>query len=492
MSEQDTPPPPHPTPEVPPQAAPPHSDGTDRPPARGGYRAPAPRPGERGQPRERERFPRGERPKATGPVQNLAVRDFEALKPNRRELDANIEAELQAALSGFDISATVAKAESQPRQQAVIPGVQPRKKGTIVGMHGKDVFVDVPGGRGQGVLPIMQFDGKPAPRVGDVIEFDIEGYDAADGLLRLTMEGAAQIVTDWSSVARGMVVEARVTGLNKNKTGLLVEVNGIKGFMPVSQISLYRVENLDEFVNQRLKCEIIEVDPMERKLAVSRRILLERERERQAVEFWQKIEVGQSFEGVIRSIKPFGAFVDLGAADGLIPVSEMSWSRVNDPSEIVSVGQKVEVNVLRLDRDTRKVTLSLKNLVRSPWDIFAETMKVGMRTSGKVTRIADFGAFVEVAPGVEGLVHISELSTQRVKRVRDIVKEGDPVEVEILALDPAARRMSLSLKAIQSAAEAADLEKSVTEEAAERKAALERLAARVGGQNLRGGIGSSK
>lgn len=486
MSEP-TPVPPNPTTEPAPVASAPQAP---QPPQQGGFRGP-PRAGQRGEPRGRERFPKGERPKAVGSKPpELAHRDFAALRPNRRDLDQGIEDEMAAALAGFDVTGTVAKEEARPGQQP-LPGQSAKKKGTVVGIHGKDVFVDVPGGRGQGVIQLMQFEDKP-PQVGDVIEFAIEGYDGANGLLKLTMSGSAQVVTDWSSVSRGMVVEAKITGVNKNKTGLLVEVNGIKAFMPASLVDMYRTENIEALVGQKMKVEVVEVDPAERNLIVSRRALLERERMQLAEEFWAKIEEGQVKRGTVKTVKPFGAFVDLGGADGLIPVSELSWSRVGDPSEIVQVGQQVEVVVHRVDRDARKIGLSLRQLVRSPWNDFADEHKAGARITGKVTRLMDFGAFVEVAPGIEGLVHVSELSTQRVRRVRDVLQEGQMVEVQVQSVDPGARRMSLSLKAMKAEAEAAEVAKTAEEEAADRKEADERMAARKANPNLRGGIGGGK
>ncbi|HET6575192.1 MAG TPA: S1 RNA-binding domain-containing protein [Fimbriiglobus sp.] len=446
-----------------------------------------------GPPREgpRRQFPRGERPKSDGSKpQDLTPRDFAGARPSTRDLDREIEAEMAAALQGFDVSGTVARAETTSRGVQP-PGPAARKRGRIIGIHGKDVFVDVPGGRSQGVLPIQQFEGK-SPVVGDEVEFDIEGYDAANGLLRLTREGSAQVVTDWSSVSRGMIVEAKVTGVNKNRTGLLVEVNGIKGFMPISQIDMYRVEKPEDYLNQKIKCMIAELDPSERNLVLSRRALLEQEREKIREEFWAAVEVGQVKTGIVRSVKPFGAFVDLGGADGLIPISELSWSRVGDPSEVVQVGQKVEVKVSRVDYEARKIALSLRQLVRSPWDDFAEQHRAGARLVGKVTRIADFGAFVEVAPGIEGLVHISELSTQRVRRVRDVLSEGQEVTVQVQSIDPEARRMSLSLKAMKAEAEAADAAADEAEREEDRKSAEERMAQRAANPNLRGGIGTGR
>lgn len=472
---------------TPPQPTPPSGDS--RPPLAGDR---GPRPGPRREDGGRRAFPRGDRPRndASRPP-DLAPRDFEAAKPNTRALDQSIEDELNAALAGFDVSGTVAKAEAPPRGANAPRSPGGKKRGTVVGIHGKDVFVEVPGGRSQGVLPLLQFEGKP-PAVGDTVEFDIEGYDAANGLLRLTMTGAAQVVHDYSAVNVGMVVEAKVTGVNKNKTGVSIEVNGIKGFMPASQLELHRVENLDDYVNQRLKVEVTEVNPAERNLIVSRRNILERDREQLREQFWTKVEEGQVMTGIVRSVKPFGAFVDLGGADGLIPVSEMSWSRVENPESLLSVGQKVEVKIHRLDRETRKIALSLKALIRSPWDDFAEHHKPGAKLVGKVTRIADFGAFVEVAPGIEGLLHVSELSTQRVRRVRDVVSEGQEVTVQVQSIDPEARRMSLSLKALKAEAEAADAAADEAEREAGEKEAAERMATRPVNPNLRGGIGSGR
>ena len=289
-----------------------------------------------------------------------------------------------------------------------------------------------------------------------------------------------------------MIVEARVTGTNKNKTGLQVEVNGIQGFLPASQIDMYRVENIDQFLNQRIKCQIVELEPSERNLVLSRRAILERERQVKAEQFWATIEEGQVKEGIVRSLKPFGVFVDLGGADGLIPIGEMSWSRVNDPSELVSIGDKVEVMVARVDHEKRKIGLSLRATIRSPWDDFAEQHRLGARLTGTVTRLMDFGAFVEVAPGIEGLVHVSELSTQRVRRVADVVQEGQQIEVQILSIDTDARRMSLSLKSLKAEAEAADDAAAEAEENEDRQTAEERMANRSLNPNLRGGIGSGK
>lgn len=437
--------------------------------------------------------PRGDRPRNDGSIpMPLDRKDFAAAKPNKRALDADIEAELAAAMGAVDLSGALAEQEAQQKptpQAQAISNPQGRKKGRVVSIRGNDVFIDVPGGRSQGMLPLQQFEGK-LPKIGEEVEFSVERYDGANGLLLLTMTGAAQTVSDWSSVALHMVVECKVTGVNKNRTGLMVEVSGIKAFMPISQIDLGRVEQPEQFVGQTLKAEVVELDRTERNLIVSRKALQEREREALKEKFWAEIEVGQTRTGMVRNLQPFGAFVDLGAADGLIPIGELSWKRIAHPSEILSIGQKVEVVVKKLDFQASRISLSLKQLLDNPWDAFAQRHRPGSRVKGTVSRIAEFGAFVELAEGVEGLIHISELSTDRVKRVRDIVTEGQEVEAQVLNIDPDNRRMALSLKTIMAGAEA---EQDVADEAerqAELAAATERMANRPINPNLRGGIGS--
>jgi small subunit ribosomal protein S1 len=358
-----------------------------------------------------------------------------------KELDAEIEGELQAALAG--ISDQDLKGGAGPGgAPAAAPGESGPKKGRVISVHGPDVFVEVPGGRSQGVLSMMQFpDGPPAP--GTEVDIQIEGYDQANGLLILTRRGAA-VLADWSSVAAGQTVEGRVTAVNKG--GLEVDVNGIRGFMPISQIDLYRVENADQFINQRLLCLVTEVNPAEHNLIVSRRALLEKESEENREKLWAELAEGQVREGVVRSVRDFGAFVDLGGADGLLHVSEMSWTRVQDPASVVQPGQSIKVVVLRVDREKRKISLGLKQLLASPWDTVDEKYPGGKIVPGKVTRLAEFGAFVEIEPGIEGLIHISELAPGRVRRVADVVQLGQDVQVMILRVDQEQKRVSLSLK----------------------------------------------
>lgn len=445
-------------------APPPGADATEPAP---------PAAGPRQSPRDQRRpKPAREKPRNQGGTPMLLDSMDLPSGPRLSDLDKDIEAEMAAAMAEFSEEDVLA-VEETPKAPPGKPQTGNRKQGKVIAIHGADIFIEIPGGRSQGVIPITQFLEDP-PKIGDTIEVDYQGYDSANGLMKFSRVGAAQAVTDWSSVSLGMTVEARVTATNKG--GLSVEVNGIRAFMPFREIDLYRVEQPEALVNQKLICEVIELRPEERNLVVSRRALMERERERQKEAFWANVEAGQVCKGVVRSIKPFGVFVDLGGADGMIPVSELMWGRVDKPEDVVKLNQQVEVKITRVDKEARKISLSLKQLATSPWDTLGERLHVGSRIQGKVTRTAEFGAFVEVEPGIEGLIHISELGSNRVRRVRDVLQEGKEVEVQVVSIDREQKRIGLSLKAIAEAAKQAEnaiamAEQKAREEAEEATAA---------------------
>ncbi|HMB05325.1 MAG TPA: S1 RNA-binding domain-containing protein [Isosphaeraceae bacterium] len=369
--------------------------------------------------------------------------------PLKRQWDADLDAELEAAMAGFDPksfdvatprtrAADRAHVPKPNRGREAIPGPQP---GKVIAVRAKSVFVDL-GAKSEGVVPVEQFQGHP-PNPGDLIEVVVDRFDADEGLLILSLKGAA-VEANWENVHRGMIVEARV--LKTNKGGLEVDVDGIRGFMPIGQIDINRVEDASAYVNQRLRAIVTEANSRERNLVVSRRELLERERAERREATWAALQEGQVRQGVVRSIKDFGAFVDLGGVDGLLHVAEMSWSRLANPAELLKVGQEVQVKVLKIDRQTSRVSLGLKQLTPSPWDRVEATYARGMTVRGKVTRVLEFGAFVELEPGIEGLIHISELAPNRVRRVADLVKPGQEVEVRILKIEPEAKRIALSLR----------------------------------------------
>ncbi|WP_169974921.1 30S ribosomal protein S1 [Tautonia rosea] len=372
----------------------------------------------------------------------------------KRHWDEELEAELEKALEGFDPDTVPGSMNRRARSEAAPPKASPSgrrgtetakapKVGRVVRVRENEIIVDL-GTKSEGFIPVSQFGAKkPLPNVGDSIEVMVDRYDPAAGLTRLNLKGAA-VDADWESVQRGMVVEARVTkGI---KGGLEVDVDGMRGFLPVSQIELGFVADPEAYLNQRFQVVVTEANPREKNLVVSRRELLEQQRAEMREKTWAELQEGQIRKGVVRSIKDFGAFVDLGGVDGLIHVSDLSWSRGTKVEDVVKIGDEVEVKVLKIEKEKDRVGLGLKQLAPSPWDTVEHRYGRGQMIRGKVVKAMDFGAFVEIEPGVEGLIHISELAPGRVRRVKDIVQEGQEVEARILDIDAEAKRMSLSLK----------------------------------------------
>lgn len=371
-------------------------------------------------------------------------------KPFKKQWDDDIEAELEEAMSGFD-AATFDVARPRPRRAESDPAAPKTGRGQedrqgpqqakVIAVRGHDVFLDL-GAKSEGVVPLQQFEDKP-PQPGDVIEVHFDHFDRAEGLLIMTLKGAAVQAT-WENIRDGLIVEARVT--KEIKGGLEVEVNGIRGFLPISQIEIGRVEDAKVYVNQKFKVIVTDANQREKNLVVSRRDLLEKERAEQKEKTWAELEEGQVRKGVVRSVKDFGAFVDLGGVDGLVHVSDLSWGRDVKPQDLVKLNDVVEVKVLRIDREKHKVGLGIKQLAKSPWDDIEDRFDIGETVPGKVTRIMDFGAFVEIEPGIEGLVHVSELSDKKVWRVRDFVEVDRAVQVRILGIDTEAKRIVLTMK----------------------------------------------
>jgi small subunit ribosomal protein S1 len=254
-------------------------------------------------------------------------------------------------------------------------------------------------------------------------------------------------VEDWSQLEAGMVVEARVTAANKG--GLECEVAGLRGFMPASLVSTWRIENFEEMVGQTLESLVTEIVPAARRLVLSRRAVIEKQAAEAKSKMLETLEPGQEFDGLVRNVREFGAFVDIGnGVEGLVHVSELSWDRVANAADMLQVGQKIRVIVKKVDPQTGKIGLSARDLIESPWKRAGEKYHTGATVKGTVSRIAQFGAFVKLEPGVEGLVHISELATRRIRSVSDVVKEGELVECRVLAIDPHEQKLSLSIKAL--------------------------------------------
>jgi ribosomal protein S1 len=376
----------------------------------------------------------------------------------KRQWDAGLQAELDAALSGFDaasfeVGSPRSGKSAGPRDRDSDRGQEGRpgaRTGKVIGVRAKCIFVDL-GGKSEGILSVTDFEDGKLPEPGSSIEVVVERFDPDEGVQILRLKGAA-IDADWTNLKKGVTVEARATKAVKG--GLEVDVDGIRGFLPISQIDLSRVDDAASYINQKFKAIVTEANQREKNLVVSRREVLEQERAEQREKTWATLEEGQIRDGVVRSIKDFGAFVDLGGVDGLLPIGEMSWSRVSKVDEMVKTGDQVKVKVLKIDRTARKLTLGLKQLTPSPWEVAADKYPRGMMVKGKVSKIMDFGAFVELEPGIEGLIHISELSPTRVRRVVDIVKPAQEVEVRILKVEPEVKRIALSLLPAKGAAPA--------------------------------------
>jgi len=359
--------------------------------------------------------------------------------PNRRERPEDLEAEIAAALGDLSLDA-IASAPAKSAGERLEN--ESRHRAQVAELHGDDVFFTL-GGKEQGIASLRSFT--EPPQVGDMVDVVVTGYNPEDNLYDLAIPGAAIVAGKWSDVAEGSLVEARVTGANTG--GLECEVSGTRAFIPASQVALYRIENFGDFVGQKLVCVVTESNERRGNLVLSRRAVLEREKEESKKALLAELEPGQMREGVVRKIQDFGAFVDLGGIDGLIHISQMSWERIKHPSEVLAEGQKVRVRIEKIDHETGKIGLSLKNPEEHPWTGIEQKFPVGATVRGPVSRIAQFGAFVKLAPGVEGLIHISELAHHKVYRVENVVKEGEEVECKVLSVDAEAQRIGLSLKA---------------------------------------------
>ncbi len=359
--------------------------------------------------------------------------------------DEDLEREVDEALGDGSIEELEGIAEASLSGQAVPSGV---RQGRIQEVSGDMVLVDL-GGKSPGMLPISEFGKAPnaVPTKGSIVKVVVERYDEREGLFVLSKK-KAEVESAWAALQPGAEVEGVVTGMNKG--GLEVEVLGIRAFMPASQVDIGHIPDISVFLQQTVRAEVIQVDRGENNVVISRRKLLEREKTVAKEQLITEIEEGQTRKGTVRNITEYGAFVDLGGMDGLLHISDMSWGRVKDANEVVSVGQTLEVKVLKVDRDKERISLGLKQIMANPWEGVESRYEVGQRVTGRVTRLADFGAFVEVEPGLEGLVPISEMSwVKRIRHPSEIVGEGQMIETEVLQIDGKKHRMSLGIRQIQ-------------------------------------------
>lgn len=355
--------------------------------------------------------------------------------------DEELEQEIAAAM-GADVENLMAgQVEPSGEEEVAVDG---RYKATVVKIFRESVLFDLPGPH-NGAIPLRYFSEHPEP--GTEFEVIVVGFSAEEQMYDCMVPGGSVEVLDWSDVQEGVVVEATITGHNKG--GLECEVNKIRGFIPASQISLYRVDDFEEFLGQKMQCVVTEAKPEKRNLVLSHRAVLEREREEAREKLLAELAVGQTREGTVTRIQKFGAFVDIGGIDGLIHISQLSWDNIRHPSEVVAEGQQVKVRIEKLDLETGKIGLSYRDLSHHPWEGIEAKYPVNEIVTGTVSKLMDFGAFVKLEPGVEGLVHISELSHKRVNKVHHVVEEGQRVEVKVMSVDAEAQRIGLSMKATQ-------------------------------------------
>jgi predicted RNA-binding protein with RPS1 domain len=381
--------------------------------------------------------------------------------PNlRHPLSDDLQAELESALATADVDSILGGSAGMPDRVELEEGQKVR--GKILKIDDESVYVSL-GGPNEGAVSKLQFTEETLPEVGSMVEVTIRGFNNADGLYNLVVPGQALDVSDWEDLEEGTVVEAHVAAANTG--GLEATVGNIRGFIPISQIAQYRIEDATEFVGQRLMCLVTECNARRKNLVLSHRAILEREREEQRQQQLEKIEPGDVMEGTVRSVKDFGAFVDLGGLDGLIHITKLSWDHVKSAGDVLTVGQKVKVKIDKIDKQTGKIGLSYRDLMENPWDAVEATMSVGSICTGTVTRMANFGAFVRLAAGIEGLVHISEVAGHRVSNVNSVLKEGEEVTVKVLSVERESQRISLSIKQAQS--KAADSAAKVEEEVEE-------------------------
>ncbi len=371
--------------------------------------------------------------------------------PRNEALDDSLDAELTAVMQSGEVNSGIAAVAPVPHagldseEVGLVPGT--KISGVIQSLNGDDVFIDLKQ-RIPGVVSFRQFSPKRPPVIGEPIDVIVAKFDDAAGLITCNLPRSTNKVSgDWDALQVGMDVECMVTKTNKG--GLDVTVSSIRGFLPASQADMGFVANLESLIGQKLRVRITEVNPARRRLVVSRRALITEERESIREELMKTMQVGQTLTGRVKTLKEFGAFIDLGGMDGFLHVGQISWVRIKHPNEILAEGQSVEVKVLTIDPETGKISLGMRQLSGNPWMNAENKYAKGMNASGRVTRVEPFGAFIELEPGIEGLIHISELDHKRVKRVEDILNVGQTVEVQILEVEPSRKRVSLSMKALK-------------------------------------------
>ena len=363
-------------------------------------------------------------------------------------------------LSEFDWEAfekgTVEGGESQQEQEAsydkTLGNVTENDvvEGTVISINKREVVVSI-GFKSDGIVPVSEFRYNPELQVGDKVEVYIENQEDKKGQLVLSHK-KARLSKAWDRINQALQDKETIKGFIKCRTkgGMIVDVFGIEAFLPGSQIDVKPIRDYDIFVGKTMEFQVVKINQEYKNVVVSHKALIEAELEAQKQEIISKLQKGQVLEGTVKNITSYGVFIDLGGVDGLIHITDLSWGRVNDPHEVVQLDQKLNVVILDFDEEKKRIALGLKQLTPHPWDALAPELKVGDKVQGKVVVMADYGAFVEIAPGVEGLIHVSEMSwSQHLRSAQDFLKVGDEVEAVILTIDRQERKMSLGIKQLK-------------------------------------------
>jgi len=323
-------------------------------------------------------------------------------------------------------------------------------EGTVVGISPKDVLINI-GYKSDGMIPFTEFRHMPDLKIGDKVEVYVEKQEDKNGQLILSHK-KARAVKSWDRVNAALESDEVITGYVKCRTkgGLIVDVFGIEAFLPGSQIDVKPIRDYDQFVDKNMEFKVVKINNEFKNVVVSHKVLIEEELELQKAEIMKKLEKGQVLEGTVKNITSYGVFMDLGGVDGLLHITDISWGRINHPEELLTLDQKINVVILDFDQEKKRIALGLKQLTPHPWSQLSDDLKVGDKVKGKVVVLADYGAFVEIASGVEGLLHVSEMSwSQHLRSPHDFLKVGDEIESVLLTLDREERKMSLGLKQLK-------------------------------------------
>ncbi|MBP3245585.1 MAG: 30S ribosomal protein S1 [Bacteroidaceae bacterium] len=349
-------------------------------------------------------------------------------------------------------AANAEKASQEAAYEGTLNKVNEREvvDGTVIALNKREVVVNI-GYKSDGVIPMNEFRYNPDIKVGDVVEVYIENQEDKKGQLILSHK-KARATRAWDRINAALESEEIIKGYVKCRTkgGMIVDVFGIEAFLPGSQIDVKPIRDYDIFVGKTMEFKVVKINQEFKNVVVSHKALIEAELEAQKKEIISHLEKGQVLEGTVKNITSYGVFIDLGGVDGLIHITDLSWGRVSDPKEVVELDQKLNVVILDFDDEKKRIALGLKQLTPHPWDALDANLKVGDKVKGKVVVMADYGAFIEIAPGVEGLIHVSEMSwSQHLRSAQDFMKVGDEVEAVILTLDREERKMSLGIKQLK-------------------------------------------